>query len=160
MKEFNKYCCLVFLLFFYFLAKGQYLCNNEYKVINKQRKIIRKKSEAIAKQWFLNNVDSLNLPKDIKFSKIKFLAEEDKQWYEIDSLLCIKKDNELADKAIKKLTELQLPVYDIRSYFNFENTSNPEIKSILYFQFDINGELIKTVIREKETSPNSEIYYH
>ena len=143
------------------IAKGQYLCDNEYKVINKQKKKIKKKCAKQANDWLLINND-LNIPTSIKLSKLKFLAEEKEKnrWHEIDSLFCIKKDSKYIKKAKKRLLELKLVVYDIRIEFNFDSTSNSEISSVLNFEFDIEGNMIRAVIREKKNSPYSETPLH
>lgn len=140
------------------------MCDYEYKVINKQKRKIKKKCKKTAANWVVNKRDSLNLPKKLKLSIIKYLAEpkEKNRWHEIDSLLCIDKKPtpDYIKKAKKNLLELQLVVYDIRTEFNFENTTNSAIKSVLNFEFDINGNLIRAVIREKKMSPFSETPHH
>jgi len=90
---------LLVLIPFGISTYGQYLCDNEYRVINKQKKIIRKKAKKIANVWILTNADSLNIPEDIKLSKLKFLPKKIDKWYSIDSLLCVKKNKELIEKA-------------------------------------------------------------
>ncbi len=161
MRNTYKYYCIFFLIIcFSTTTQAQYLCDNEAKVINKQKKFIKKKAESLVKDWYTVNAAKLRLPVVLKFSKIKFLPEEDLRWEEIDSLLCIKENKELVVKAKRRLGKMKLAVYDIRAYFNFENTKNKAIRSILYFKFDINGNLIVAVIREKEDSPYSEKYYH
>ena len=143
--------------------QAQDLCDYELKVINKQKKKISSKTQKIAKEWYSSNTSQLKLPEKLKFSKIKVKTLEDKselkKWSSIDSILCLNKDGNAIEKAIKKMEQLNLSVYDIRAYFNFENSSNKEIRSILYFQFDINRNLLKAVIREKEDSPYSEKYF-
>jgi len=141
-------------------ANSQFLCDFENKIIKKQKKAIEKKAENIVKEWYRKNANQLNLPRILKFSKISIKTNEDLQWKEIDSLLCIKGNSNLIAIAKNRLIELKLAVFDIRAYFNFENTKNQGIKSILYFKFDIQGNLIVAVIREKENSPFSERYYH
>jgi hypothetical protein len=159
-----KYYFVLLLVCFSFNTYGQYLCDYEYKIINKQKRKVKKKCKAIAKKWLIQKKDSLNLPKKLKLSKTKFLADEKEfhknslynPWFEIDSLFCIKKDPEYVKKAIKRMLELQLVVYDIRTEFDFDNSSNVKINSVLNFEFDYNGNLIRAVIRKKKMSPYSE----
>ncbi|PCJ26533.1 MAG: hypothetical protein COA97_05500 [Flavobacteriales bacterium] len=166
MTRLFTYCCLLIICCFSYSLKAQYLCDNEHKVINKQRKKLKKKCKKIASSWIINKRDSLNLPEKLKISKLKFRAnskEIDKvqrynKWREIDSLLCFqaKPSSDYVKKAKDRLLELQLVVYDIRTEFNFINTTNHEIKSVLNFEFDYNGNLIRAVIRKKKMSPFSE----
>ena len=157
----NKY---IFLFLFIILTpclNAQYLCKNEYRVINKQKRAIKKKAQLIAKEWLSKNSDSLNIPIDFKLSKLKFKAEEIDRWREIDSLICVtvKRNPELIKRAKIRMVELELVVYDIRGSFNFADTKNPTIQSVLYFEYDFNGDLIRAIIRQKEMSPYSETPY-
>ncbi|PJB14777.1 MAG: hypothetical protein CO118_06755 [Flavobacteriales bacterium CG_4_9_14_3_um_filter_32_8] len=160
MGNYLKYYCLLISIFFGITTQGQYLCDEELHFIKKQKKIVQKKAKTIANSWILANSDDLNIPNDIKLSQLNFEPKKGENWDSVDSLLCVKKDKELINKAIQKLQQNQYVVYHIRAYFNFPNTINPEIRSMLYFDFDINGNLIRAVIREKEFSPFSETYYH
>ena len=165
-----KFYCFFILASVSLSVQSQYLCDGEYKVINKQKKRVKKKCKKIAHEWVSHKKDSLNLPKKLKLSKLKFRSEEketDKnnrynRWSEIDSLLCIqqKPTPEYIKKAKKRLLELQLVVYDIRTEFSFNNSSNNQIKSVLNFEFDIEGNLIRAVIRNKKMSPFSETPHH
>ena len=164
----------IYLLFLCFIlalnTKGQYLCDNEYKIINKQKKKVKKQCKKIAKKWITTKRDSLNLPKKLKLSKVKFLAEEKEinknqrynKWHEIDSLFCINKkpSPDYITKAKQRLFELQLVVYDIRTEFYFIPSENEKISSVLNFEFDIKGNLIRAVIRRKKSSPFSETPLH
>jgi hypothetical protein len=164
----------IYLLFLFFViassSKSQYLCDNEYKFINRQKKKVKKKCKRIAKDWIISKRDSLHIPKKIKLSKIKFLAEEKEinknlrynKWHEIDSLFCIDKtpSTEYINKAKQRLYELQLVVYDIRGEFDFIPINNEKLSSVLNFEFDIKGNLIRAVIRRKKVSPYSEIPIH
>ena len=160
MEKFLKYYFIPIFFSIGYCAKAQYLCDNEYKVINKQKKTIQKKAKNITNVWILSNGDELNIPDNIKLTSLKYLTKEDENWEIIDSLLCVGKSKELIEKAKKRLQKQVYKVYDIRGYFNFPDSPNPQIRSILYFDFDINGDLIRVVIREKEFSPFSETYYH
>lgn len=164
MARLFTYCFLITTLCFGYSTKAQFLCDYEYSVINKQKNVVKKKALANANLWLLDNADELNLPLKLKLSKIQIKTNEGqdevKKWDSIDSLLCLNKGSEVIDQAMNKMYKMKLAVYDIRTYFNFANTNNPEIRSILYFQFDINGNLLAAIIRKKENSPYSEKYYH
>ena len=161
MIKSNKYLVLFLFIFATTYINGQFLCDNEYRIINKQKRVIKKKAKLIANEWLIKNSDSLNIPKDIKLSKLKFKAEEIKRWEEIDSLLCVskKKNIELINRAKIRMVELELVVYDMRGSFNFADTKNPTIQSVLYFEYDFKGDLIRAIIRQKEMSPYSETPY-
>ena len=143
--------------------KAQFLCDNEFNVINKQKKAIRKHAEFQVKDWYTKNAFRHQLPETLKFEKIQIKNEEDKgelkKWSSIDSLLCLNKGEEFNIQAMKKMSALKLAAYEIKTYFNFKHSSNPSIRSLLYFNFDINGDLLLVVIREKENSPYTEKYY-
>ncbi len=168
MKKYSNYFYVLLLLVgFSLTAQGQYLCDFEYKVINKQKKKVKRKCKKLAEAWLIEKRDSLKLPMDLKLSKVKFMAEEKEinkvlrynRWWEIDSLLCVKKkpDYAYAETAKKRLSEMQLVVFDIRTDFDYIPTPNAKISSTLNFEFDINGNLIRAVIRKKKMSPFSEI---
>lgn len=155
----------IYLLFLFFViassSKSQYLCDNEYKFINRQKKKIRKKCAKQVNDWLLIN-DDLNIPKIINLSRLKFLTKEKEKnkWLEIDSLFCIKKDAKYIKKAKRRLLELKLVVYDIRIEFNYVSSSNSEIVSVLNFEFDIEGNMIRAAIRRKKGSPYSKTPLH
>jgi len=163
-----KYCYLFLFVGVIFTSQGQYLCENEYKIINKQKKVIQNKTQKTAKDWIFKYQDSLNLPPNIKLSKLKFLASEKEihknnkynKWYTIDSLFCVETDPKLIEKAKKKLVELNLVVYKTSATFSFDDTKKSPVKSLLYFEFNFKGELIRAVIRKKEMSSLTETYYH
>ena len=156
-----KYCLLFILTTcLVFNAEAQYLCDNEVKVLMKQKKVVKKLAERQVKEWYKKNAVKLKLPEVLKFSKIKLRPQKDFNWQTIDSLFCLNKSKENNIKALKKMSKMKLAVYDIRAYFTFKNATNQAIRSILYFTFDINGDLLVAVIREKENSPYSEKYYH
>lgn len=162
MKALAKYLLLLILLSFFTSNNyAQYSCKKEYRVINKQKKIIKKKSTAIAKEWLKLNATIKNLPSNLKLSKIKFLAEtkEEPKWFSIDSLVCLETTPTDIEKAKELLIKRNLVVYDIRTTFTYENNANPLIKSVLNFEFNFNGDLIRAVIRQKEMSPFSETPY-
>ena len=156
------------IVLFHINVQSQYLCENEHKVIHKQKRKVKKKCKKIVYAWVIQHKDSLNLPKKLTFSRLKFKPEDKEthketnynMWYQIDSLLCITKDIEYIKEAKKKLLELQLVVFDIRSEFSFGDAENLEIKSVINFEFDIEGNLIRAVIRKKKNSPFSETPYH
>ena len=51
------------------------------------------------------------------------------KWYEIDSLLCVKKDPEFIKEAKKRMLSIQLVVYGIHADFNFIPTENEKIST-------------------------------
>ena len=55
---------------------------------------------------------------------------------------------------------MQLVVFDIRTDFDYIPTANAKIASTLNFEFDIDGNMIRAVIRKKKMSPFSEIPLH
>ena len=155
----------MFILIGYFTpARAQYLCDFEYKTFNKQKRKIKKKCNKISIDWINQNRDSLNLPNKLKLSKLKFRSNEketDKnyrynKWAEIDSLLCVQRrpDPDYIKKAKKRLLELQLVVFDIRTQFDYSPSPNNKIHSVLNFEFNFQGNLIRAVIRKKKMSPN------
>ncbi len=162
-----NYKILIYLsLFFTFClhqnqAIGQYTCDYEYKVMNKQKKKVKKKTKKIALKWLNEHMASLNLPTDLKPSKLKYKTEKKEaiKWDQIDALLCKKKKEVDTEAAFKIIEELRLVVYDISIEFDYANTVNDRIKSVLNFEFDINGNLIRAVIRKKKMSPFSETPY-
>jgi hypothetical protein len=137
---------------------AQYSCKKEYRVMNKQKKKVKKQTKIQADQWLVKHADSLHLPSDLKLSKLKFLAEtkEEKLWISVDSLICLKSTPETIDAAKKLMLDRNLVVFDIRATFSYTNSDNPLIKSVLNFEYDFNGKLIRAVIRKKEKSPFSE----
>ncbi len=159
---------LSFIAFFTTNSKAQYLCDNEYRVINKQKRQVKKKCREIAKNWVNKNRDSLNIPKKIKLTKLKFKPKKQEihkeihynKWYEIDSLLCVKKNQEYINEAKKRMVSSKLVVYDIHADFNFIPSENDQIQSSLNFEFDIEGNLIRAIIRKKKISPFSGTPYH
>ena len=158
---------IFFIVLFTISSQAQYLCNNEYKVINKQKRQIKKKCKEIAENWVIQKQDSLNLPPKLKLTKLKFAPQKKEihkeihynKWHEIDSLLCVKKDPEFIKEAKKRMLSIQLVVYGIHADFNFIPTENEKISSSLNFEFDIEGNLIRAVIRKKKMSPFSETPY-
>lgn len=169
MGKLVKYYTLFFLIIFCVShVEAQYLCPNEYKIIRKQKKKVKKKVFMKAKEWILDNRNDLNLPRKLKLSKLKFKADEKEikvidrynKWQKIDSLLCVNKDPENINMAKMLLLEFELVVFDIRAEFNFDDSSNKEIKSVLNFEFDFDGDLIRAVIRKKKMSPFSETPLH
>ena len=143
---------------------AQYLCEYEVKIINKQKKQIKPYAESILKEWYSKNAVQLKLPQTLKFSKIEFKPDESKsaqkKWSSIDSILCIEKSDRQLLKGFTQLKKLNMVVYDIRATFIFKDAISTAIKSLIYFEFDINGDLIRAVIREKESSPFTEKYYY
>ena len=168
MRKLLKFNLLIILVSISFLSYGQYLCDYEYKIINKQKNKVKKMCKKTAENWIIQKKDSLHLPQKLKLTKLKFLPEEKEinkepfynKWYDIDSLLCIKKNPEYVKKAIEKMLDLELVVFDIRTEFDFEDAQNKKINSVLNFEFDFNGNLIRAVIRKKKMSPFSETPLH
>ncbi len=159
---------LFFILFFTIGIQAQYLCDNEYRVINKQKRKIKKKCKKIAKDWLTQKRDSLNLPPKLNLSKLKFRPEKKEihkephynKWYKIDSLLCVKKDPKYINEAKKRMLSQELIVYTIEADFNSIPTENEMILSLISFKFDIEGNLIRVGIRKKKMSPFSETPHH
>ena len=165
MSTIIKYCSLFSLLtLFTFRVQSQNLCEYEVKVINKQKKKVKAITESIVKEWYTKNAVTLKLPETLHFSKIKFKPNESKtelkKWSSIDSILCVKKSEQQLIKGFSEMRKLKLVIFEISATFNFKNSLTPLIKSLLYFEFDINGDLIRAVIREKESSPYTEKYYY
>ena len=165
MSTIIKYCSIFSLLtLFTFSVQSQNLCEYEVKVINKQKKKVKAITESIVKEWYAKNATSLKLPETLHFSKIKFKPNESKtelkKWSGIDSILCVKKSEQQLIKGFSEMRQLKLVIFEISATFNFKNSLTPLIKSLLYFEFDINGDLIRAVIREKESSPYTEKYYY
>lgn len=143
-------------------TQAQYVCDYEYKVTNKQRRKLKRKCKKVAITWYKNHRDSLKISSDLTFSKLKYQADEDEyeKWAIVDTLLCNNERKNNIELAKQKMKELGLAVFDIRAYFHHPEELNPKIRSILYFQFDIHGKMLRAIVRRKEMSPTSEIYYH
>lgn len=158
MRRLKKYGCLLLLLSIGVGTFAQNLCEKEYRIINKQKRKLKQKTKKIAQEWLAIHKDSLNLPDNLKLSRLKFLHEEkeEQKWHSIDSLFCVKGGDAYIEKGKQLLIEKKLVVYDIRTSFDFANSSNPLIKSVLNFEYDFNGNLIRAIVRQKEMSPFSE----
>lgn len=165
-----KNSLLLILLLFCIQVKSQYLCDYELRVLNKQKKQVRKECVLFAKTWIKNHRDSLNIPKKIKLSPFKFQPRPDEyekgeynhinQWEAIDSLLCVNERKTYVNTAKEKLREQKLTVYEISTSFTPVNAENPEIGSSLYFQYGIDGKNLRIILRIKTLSKTSEVFFH
>lgn len=170
MNKLLKYCCLFILLSTFNYSNAQFLCDYEIRMMNKQKRKVRKSCSKISKEWVKKHTDSLNIPNKIKLSKFKFEPKKDEyekgeyfpfsQWESTDSLLCVNDRKNNVDKAINNLEKLNLTIYQITTTFTPTNADNPEISSSLFFQYGIKGKLIRVILRKKEMSRTSEIFFH
>ena len=160
---------LLLLLFFSIgnIVNAQFLCDYEYKVINQQKRKLKGKSRAYAKEWITQHRDSLNIPAKVKIGKLKYnpLKDEYKnqyndKWHVVDSMLCVNERKEYVTIAKQTLEKNKITVFEIAVPFIPTNAQNPIIKSSLHFQYDIYGKVLRTVLRIKTMSKTSEIYFH
>ena len=77
MDNIVKYYLFFFLFTILSLnVHSQFLCDNEYQVINKQKKAIKKHAEFQVKESYIKNPSKLMSPSVLKFSKIQIKTEE------------------------------------------------------------------------------------
>lgn len=169
MKLF-AYIGLIILLACCFQAKSQYLCDYELRVLNKQKRQVRKDCVSHAKSWIKSHRDSLNIPKKVNLSPFKFQPRPDEyekgeynhinQWETIDSLLCVTDRKNYVNTAKDELKKRDLTVYEISTSYTPTNADNPQIGSSLYFQYGIDGKVLRIILRIKTLSKTSEVFFH
>ncbi|MDF1673301.1 MAG: hypothetical protein P1U41_07325 [Vicingaceae bacterium] len=162
-----KYGFLVVLITFCSISKGQFFCDYEYKVINKQKQKIKRKCKSYSKAWVKEYRDSLKIPSKINISRLKYSPIEDEyknmyndKWGIIDTLLCNNERKENNVKAMNELENRKTTVYELIISFTEEEADNPKIKSSLHFQFNIYGKVLRIAYRLKRLSKTSEIFFH
>lgn len=167
MTNYIKYGFLLVLMSFCSISKGQFFCDYEYKVINKQKQKIKRKCKSYSKAWVKEYRDSLKIASKIKISPLKYSPIEDEyknmyndKWGIIDTLLCNNERKKNHAKAMNELEKRKTTVYELIISFTEKETENPKIKSSLHFQYNIYGKVLRIAYRIKTMSKTSEIFFH
>lgn len=109
-------------------------------------------------------------PEKVNLSPFKFQPRPDEyekgeynhinQWETIDSLLCVTDRKNYVNTAKDELKKRDLTVYEISTSYTPTNADNPQIGSSLYFQYGIDGKVLRIILRIKTLSKTSEVFFH